>query len=437
MLARASLAVLAALAILAPAAPAKTLTPVSLYTRDGAQVLENDLRLGGRARGVIRFDLRKLERKVRRAELHLDIVAFSKVGPVVARAPGGDEMGRASLPGRGSRIAIDVTKFARRGRTLTVLLRRSGATSVARPRLVLRGSSSPASLPPITFSEPPEGAVAVGAAGDVACSPRTTGWNRGAGTWTDCRQALTADMLAAGSLDAVFALGDLQYPRGDLADFRAGYGATWGRFLAMTRPIVGNHEYEDSSGAAGYWDYFGAAAGNRGEGWYSLDLGAWHVVALNTNCEVVACTPGSAQEQWLRADLAANPGRCTLAIMHHPRFTSGPNENGLAGFPEIAPLWDALHQAGVEVALAAHMHNYERFPAMDSAGNRTATGIASFVVGTGGRNLAEVFDRHAESEAYSARAFGYLRLVLRPGGYDWQFVAEPRSFTDQGSANCH
>jgi hypothetical protein len=425
------------LALLAPAASARTLEPISTYTREGADVRRGVLALGGNARGVLRFDLRAVRRRIARAELHLAVSSFERVGSVVARSRAGAEMGRASLPGRGSQLAIDVTRFARRGRTLTVVLRRAGATRLVRPRLVLRGSSTPAQLPPLTFSRPPDGTVAVGAAGDVACSPRTTGWNRGSGTWTDCRQALVADMLGAGNLDAVFALGDLQYPRGDLADFRSGYGASWGRLLPITHPVVGNHEYEDGSGAAGYWDYFGAAAGTRGQGWYSFDLGAWHVVALNTNCEFVGCRAGSAQEQWLRADLAAHPTRCTLAIMHHPRFTSGPNENGLAGFPQVSPLWDALHQAGVELAIASHMHNYERFPALDSAGNRTPTGIASFVVGTGGRNLAEVFERHGESEAYSGRSFGYLRLELRPDGYDWQFAAEPRSFTDSGSAPCH
>lgn len=427
MFARVVLAAAACTALLAGAADARTMRPTGP---------DRALRMDATSGAVVRFDLRGVRRPVRRAELRLEVTRYTDPGDLVARTASGAELGRASLPGRGRVVSIDVTGAVRRGRVFTAVLRRTQATTVRTARLVLRDRSVPPRRTPPAFGPAPPGSVAVGAAGDVACSPRTTGYNRGRGTWTDCREAMVAGLLGAGSLDAVFALGDLQYPRAELADFQSAYGTTWGQFLPITRPVIGNHEYE-TPGAAGYWDYFGPAAGTRGEGWYSFDLGAWHVVALNTNCELVGCEPGSAQEQWLRADLAANPARCTLAITHEPLFTSGPNRHGLAGFPEVAPLWEALQQAGAEVWLAGHMHNYERFPAMTADGTVTPVGLASFVVGTGGRNLSDAFERHPASAAYTARDFGYLRLVLRPAGYDWNFVAEPgRRFGDRGSADC-
>src|SRR5947208_5471533 len=175
----------------------------------------------------------------------------------------------------------------------------------------------------------------------------------GAGDIGDCKR--NGDSLTANLLDAipgtVFALGDNAYPSGSSSDFANCYGPTWGRHKARTRPVPGNHDYS-TSGAAGYFGYFGAAAGDPRKGYYSYDLGDWHVVALNTN---IAHSPGSPQEQWLRADLAASSKRCTFAYMHHPLFTSGS-----LGDPGAASLWQALYDFGAEIVVAGHEHYYER-----------------------------------------------------------------------------
>jgi len=163
----------------------------------------------------------------------------------------------------------------------------------------------------------------VAAVGDIACDPANPSYNGGDGTATACRMKATSDLLVGGGWSAVLLLGDNQYEDGALARYQASYDPTWGRVKGLTYPAPGNHEY-GTPGAAGYFAYFGAAAGDPARGYYSFDLGAWHLVVLNSNCAAVSgCGPGSAQEQWLAADLAAHPGRCTLAYWHHPRFSSG------------------------------------------------------------------------------------------------------------------
>ena len=165
------------------------------------------------------------------------------------------------------------------------------------------------------------------AGGDVACAPGSTV------TSSACRQKATSDVLVGLNPTAVAALGDNQYETGSLSAFNGAFDPTWGRLKALTRPVAGNKEY-GTSGAAGYFDYFGSAAGPRGQGYYSYDLGSWHMIALNSNCSVVSCSAGSTQERWLRADLAANPRQCTLAYWHHPRFSSAsPGESS-----SVAPL---------------------------------------------------------------------------------------------------
>ncbi len=208
--------------------------------------------------------------------------------------------------------------------------------------------------------------------------------------------------ITAGLLDGltgtVAVLGDTAYENGTPDEFARCYEPTWGRHKARTRPAVGNHEY-GTPGAAGYFAYFGAAAGEAGKGWYSYDLGAWHVVALNSNCSLVGCQAGSEQEQWLRADLAANGARCTVAYMHHPRFSSG-NVHG--GSSAVDPLWRALEADGAELVLAGHDHDYERFaPQTASGALDVERGVRQFVVGTGGRPLYVV--RPARAEQRGAR----------------------------------
>jgi hypothetical protein len=193
--------------------------------------------------------------------------------------------------------------------------------------------------------------------------------------------------------------------------------------------------------ARGYFDYFGEAAGDPEEGYYSYDLGSWHIVALNSNCgeAEIRCGPGSAQTQWLKEDLAANAadvGRCTLAYMHHPRFSSG-EEHGST--PTLEPLWEALYDAGADVVLSGHEHNYERFAPQDPEGRADPQrGIREFVVGTGGKSHYPILEPIANSEVYNDESYGVLKLTLHPHSYEWQFVpVEGETFSDSGSARCH
>ena len=233
----------------------------------------------------------------------------------------------------------------------------------------------------------------------------------------------------------VAVLGDGAYPNGTATDYAACYDPTWGRHKARTRPTPGNHDY-DTAGAAGYFGYFGAAAGDPAAGYYAYDLGAWHVVVLNSNCAAVAgCGIGSPQERWLRTDLADHPAMCTLAYWHHPRFGSGEHGDTEA----MAPLWQALYEADADVVLAGHDHDYERFAPQDPAGRTDpARGIVQFVVGTGGKDLRGFDAPRPASVARNHETFGVLALTLGPAGYDWAFVpVAGQTFGDAGSRSCH
>jgi len=233
---------------------------------------------------------------------------------------------------------------------------------------------------------------------------------------------------------AVLTLGDAQYENGTYSKFLASYRRSWGRVKSNTRPAPGNHEYE-SSGATGYYRYFGVAAGDPTKGYYSFDIGPWHVIALNSNCSFVAgCDVGSPQERWLRDDLAAHPADCTLAYWHHPRFSSGPHGSDTA----YTALWSALYDAGVDVVLAGHDHDYERFAPQSPGGVRDlAHGIREFVVGTGGKELRPFSTVRANSEVRDATSLGVLELTLGGHAYAWRFRPAVGSFTDSGSAHCH
>jgi acid phosphatase type 7 len=273
----------------------------------------------------------------------------------------------------------------------------------------------------------------VAAAGDIACRKTDTV------TADKCRQQFTADLL--GGVTRILPLGDLQYDTGLIGSSGA-YGTTWGAsgLKSITRPVIGNHESKSD-----YYDYFNGSgasdgpAGPRNSGWYSYDVGSWHLIALNSNCatagDQVSCAAGSTQEQWLRDDLAANSGKCTLAYFHHARFSSGHDGDNLF----MQPIWQALYDAQADVVLAAHSHNYERFAPMDSNGNRdTGRGVREFVVGTGGAFWTGISNIRPNSEVHQNDTYGVLKLTLHPASYDWDFVPEAgRSFTDSGSQNCH
>ena len=235
----------------------------------------------------------------------------------------------------------------------------------------------------------------------------------------------------------IFAVGDLAYPNGSDEDFANCYAPTWGRFKDRTRPAPGNHEY-NSSDASGYVKYFGEAAGDPKKGYYSYDLGQWHILALNSEClRVGGCGPASEQGKWLQQDLKDHPAGCTLAYFHKPLFSSGLAHGN---DPEMKSLWDVLYHAGADVVINGHDHDYERFAPQDPEGEADAQhGIREFVVGSGGKNSHRFFAAtRANSETRNADTYGVLKLTLHPTSYDWQFVPqEGKTFTDSGSGKCH
>jgi hypothetical protein len=275
--------------------------------------------------------------------------------------------------------------------------------------------------PPATAN----GAVLVGA-GDIASS--------------ETGDSATGALLG-GIRGTVFNLGDNCYDSGTLACFNSYYQETWGAVKARTLPTIGNHEGESSGSGEGYCAYFGPAAhcnanGTQdGAGYYSYEIGSWHVIVLNSNCGVTACGSGSAQYKWLIADLRAHPSGCTMAMWHHPRFSSGDHGND----PRTAAFWEALYDHDAEIVLVGHDHDYERFaPQSPSGAADPSRGIREFVVGTGGRNHYAFATVRANSEVRNADTFGVLKLTLSSGSYSWQFVPEAgKTFTDSGSTPCH
>jgi hypothetical protein len=248
------------------------------------------------------------------------------------------------------------------------------------------------------------------------------------------------DEATARLLDAlegtIFTAGDNAYDRGTAEEFARCYGPTWGRHLERTRfPVAGNHDW-GTAGAAGYKAYFGPAAHPDGVTWYSADLGTWHVIVLDTTCVAIGgCGDESAQLDWLRDDLDSSDAGCALAIMHHPRHSSGQHGSD----ETLEPMWRVLHDAGVELAIAGHDHDYERFAPQGPDGERDdAAGVRQFVVGTGGTHLREFEDVRANSEARDDDTLGVLRLALARDGYGWDFVpVAGGDFTDTGTGRCH
>jgi hypothetical protein len=276
-----------------------------------------------------------------------------------------------------------------------------------------------AAPPPPPPPPPPESVTFVGT-GDIA----------------DC--ASSGDEATAALLDgipgSVFTLGDNVYPNGTQSEYNTCYGAqtTWGRHKARTFPSAGNHEY-NTPGATGYYGYFGAAAGDPTKGYYSFDLGAWHVIVLNSN---IARDASSAQVEWLRADLTAHSAKsCTIAYWHHPRFSSGfVHGNNIT----VQAFWDVLYQFNADVIMGGHDHDYERFaPQTPTALADNVRGIRQFVVGTGGKSLYSQGVLKANSEVFYNGTAGVLKLTLYDGGYTWEFVPVSGSFSDTGVGTCH
>jgi len=245
---------------------------------------------------------------------------------------------------------------------------------------------------------------------------------------------LTGAQQTARLLDAipgtVAALGDLAYMQGSEQNFRECYTPTWGRHRNRTYPVPGNHEYE-TPGAAAYFAYFGSQAGMPGRGYHSFRLGAWLVLALDSN---VAVGAGSPQYEWLRSELQANASTCAVAYAHHPLFSSGPN----GGSDRVRAVWELMYQHGVDLYLAGHDHLYDRQAPQDPSGRQDPVrGIREFVVGTGGGPLYQVVRPTASSEARHS-GWGVLKLTLAETSYSWEFVpVEGGTFRDSGSGTCH
>jgi len=258
-------------------------------------------------------------------------------------------------------------------------------------------------------------------AGDIA----------GCGSQKDEETAALLDTIPG----TVFTLGDNAYPDGTKAQFDDCYDPTWGRQKARTRPASGNHDYH-TSGASGYFNYFGAAAGIPGEGYYSYDVGDWHVIVLNSECsDIGGCDPESPQGKWLAADLAAHPSACTLAYWHKPLFSSDAKHGN---YSKAQGFWSLLYEAGADLVLNGHSHTYERFAPQDPNGNPDPDhGIREFVVGTGGASLYDFGSIQPNSEVRNNDTHGVLKLILSSGSYSWEFVPiSGETFTDSGSGTC-
>jgi len=272
-------------------------------------------------------------------------------------------------------------------------------------------------------SVPADTSVVLMGAGDV-CVTQNIG---GAGA--------TANLIAEEPAAHVFTLGDNSNEEGTAAQYADCYGPTWGQFLWRTSAAAGNHDYI-ADGAASYFAYFGSAAGPPGEGYYSYDLGSWHIIVLNSECPMVGgCGHGSVQEQWLVADLEAHRSVCTLAYWHHPRFSSG--APGQASDPAYQAFWDVLYAYRADVVLNGHAHDYERFAPQTPSGQVSPTGIREFVVGTGGAGQIALGAVEPNSEVRHTGTLGVMRLTLRATSYDWRFLpVAGETFTDAGTGAC-
>lgn len=266
----------------------------------------------------------------------------------------------------------------------------------------------------------------------------------GAGDIASCKDLSGAEVTAKlieKIPGEVFAAGDLAYEKGTAQEFANCYDKTWGRFKNRTHPAPGNHEYGSKDGSP-YFDYWGKQAGPREKGYYSFDLGVWHVIALNTNCNAPGlggCDAGSPQDLWLQKDLADHSKSCIVAFGHHALYSSGILKKH-AIHPELRQFWRDLYEAHADLVLNGHEHSYERFAPQDPDGNADAkNGIREFVVGTGGRSNDPLGFAIPNSEVRNASSFGVLKLILWPGKYKWEFIPADaeNGFHDSGSGTCH
>jgi hypothetical protein len=272
-----------------------------------------------------------------------------------------------------------------------------------------------------TFTPTPTPAVLIGA-GDIGeCGDNTY-------------DERTAEIIKHYPDAAVFTAGDNAYEDGKAIEFQNCYDPSWGQFKDRTRPVPGNHDFHTENGAP-YYAYFGAAAGEAGKGWYSYDLGGWHIVGLNSNCDAVGCREGSPQVEWLRQDLQNNAGQCTLMIWHHPLFSAISTEGGY-GF--VSTFWKVAREFNVDVVVNGDQHSYQRFTPLDGDGSPDPNGVREFIVATGGSGFYEWAMTDPNIEARDNQTHGVIKFNLYPGHYEWEFLPiEGGTFTDRGSDTCH
>ena len=277
--------------------------------------------------------------------------------------------------------------------------------------------------------------VVIAAVGDISCAPDSPNFNGGEGQNGLCQMKATAQVISdIPNLSAVLPLGDNQYEKGTLEAYKASYDPLWGKFNSIARPVPGNHEYYTKD-AEGYYQYYGKIAHDPKKGYYSYDLGNWHLIALNSNCEAIGgCGQGSPQEVWLKNDLATHQNLCTVAYWHHPRFSSGSH----GSYKEYDAFWQALYQAKVELVLNAHDHLYERFERQTPTTTPDlARGIREIVVGTGGKNLYRFLTIQPNSIVRNAETYGVVKLTLGKKNYSWEFLpTSGGTFKDQGEGVC-
>jgi hypothetical protein len=290
---------------------------------------------------------------------------------------------------------------------------------------------SPPALQQQTVKSGPE-AVKIVAVGDLSCETDNPEYNEGVGTSTSCQAKATSDLALSLHPDLVLTIGDEQYRNGRLAQFEDSYEKTWGRLKSITKPVPGNHEY-GTFGAAGYFDYFGAVAGLPGAGYYSYNLGNWHIIALNSSCKNIGgCEETSLEETWLRQDLAKDKQKCTLAYWHQPRFSSGGHGSDKA----YQAFWEDLQRHGADMVLSGHDHDYERFAPQDADGTADPKAPTEIVVGTGGESLTAFTSTRSNSVVRDNRDYGVLNLVLSKDSYSWQFITTAGEVKDAGTKSC-
>jgi calcineurin-like phosphoesterase family protein len=287
----------------------------------------------------------------------------------------------------------------------------------------------------VTAVMPAAGDPIIAAAGDIACDPTSASFNGGRGTAAACQQMATSDIIQNDPrIAAVLTLGDDQYGCGGFSAFEASFDPSWGRFKAKIHPAPGNHEYQTSGGsdcapnAAGYFRYFGAAAGNA-QGDYAWNIGAWHMIALNGECtNVGGCDAGSPQGQFLQAHLGTS--KCTIAYWHEPYYNGG----GIAS-TKYDYFWQTLRAAHADIVLNGHIHTYARFAPQDASGNADPGGVREFIVGTGGEDHGSI-NGTTNVQANAGGDFGILELTLHSASYSWKMVSTTGAVLDSGSAGC-